>query len=406
MKGFLSIDPLIFLPALLLSAVGIIGIYTTGFNTEFPIYQGLYIKQIIWVALGILLFLAMYFIPLRIHEVFAYVYYMAAIVLLLGLFWMGTSGGAGAVRWYDLGFFNFQPAEMAKLALVLALARFLTYYRKRFPDPVSLTVVIVLGMAPFVLVVRQPDLGTALVFAVITLFMLYWAGLTAFQSFLLVSPIASMAAASHPIAWASYMVILLILLFITRTDLKLSLGIGMINLAFGILTPIVWNKLHDYQKLRIMTFLDPGMDPRGAGYQIIQSKIAIGSGGLAGTGIGEGTQTKLAYLPAQHTDFIFSVIGEEFGFLGALFILILFIVLVSRGISIAAKTRKGFLGLATGGMVIIIAFQALVNIGMAIGLMPVTGLPLPFVSYGGTSMLTFWAMIGIIAAVNRDWHVY
>lgn len=406
MKSLLSIDPLIFFPALLLSIIGIIGIYSTGFNTEFAIYQGMYIKQIIWVALGLVLFFLIMLIPLRFHEVFAYIYYLISIVLLIGIFWFGSAGGTKAVRWFNFGFFNLQPSELAKLALVFAVARFLTYYKKKFPNTGSIFMVLILGIIPFGFVVKQPDLGTSLVFGVITMFMLYWAGLNSFQLFLFISPFVSMAAASHPIAWAIFIIMLLALLFITRTDLKISLGVSIINIGFGILTPILWNRLHEYQKLRILTFLDPGRDPRGAGYQIIQSKIAIGSGGLFGRGVGEGTQTKLAYLPTQHTDFIFSVIGEEFGFLGAMLILILLSILLTRGIAIAAKTRKGFLGLATGGIVVIIAFQALVNIGMSVGLMPVTGLPLPFVSYGGTSMLTFWVMIGLITAVNRDWRIY
>jgi rod shape determining protein RodA len=236
--------------------------------------------------------------------------------------------------------------------------------------------------------------------------MLYWAGLTAMQLFLFVSPFISMAAASHPIAWAIFIIILLALLFITRTDLKISLGVSIVNIGFGILTPILWNRLHDYQRLRILTFLDPGRDPKGAGYQIIQSKIAIGAGGLFGSGIGGGTQTKLAYLPTQHTDFIFSVIGEEFGFIGGALIIVLFAILIARGFAIAAKTRKGFLGLTAGGLISIIAFQAMVNIGMTIGLMPVTGLPLPFVSYGGTSMLIFWVITGLLTAINRDWRLY
>ncbi|MCP4631478.1 MAG: rod shape-determining protein RodA [candidate division Zixibacteria bacterium] len=406
MKSILSIDPLVFIPALLLSIIGIIGIYSTGLNEDYTIYQGMYIKQAIWAGVGILLFIVIQFIPLRIHEMFAYIYYFIALILLIAVLWFGNAGSTKAVRWFDLGVFHLQPSELAKLAVVFALARFFTYYRRKFPDTGSILFVLVLGFIPFALVVKQPDLGTALVFSVITMFMLYWAGLTFFQLFLFISPFVSMTAASHPIPWAIFMVLLLGLLIIIRTDIKISIGVYLINIGFGVLTPVLWSKLHDYQKMRILTFLDPGRDPRGAGYQIIQSKIAIGSGGLWGTGIGEGTQTKLAFLPTQHTDFIFSVIGEEFGFIGGALILILFLVLLIRSISIAAKTRKGFLGLATGGIVIIILFQALVNIGMAIGLMPVTGLPLPFVSYGGTSMLVFWIIIGLVNAVNRDWRYY
>ncbi len=406
MKSIFSIDPLIFVPALLLSVIGIIGIYSTGFNTEIAFYKGMYVKQIYWLIMGLILFFTMMVIPLRFHEIFAYIYYLIAIIMLAGVLWFGTAGGAKAMRWFSIGVFNLQPAEFAKIALVFAIARFLAHYKGKFPSTPGVIVVLALGLIPFGLVVKQPDLGTALVFGVITMFLLYWAGLNSFHLFLFISPTISMIAAFNPIPLAIFIFLLVVSLLIARTDLKVSVGVIIINILFGILTPVLWNKLHDYQKLRILTFLDPGRDPRGAGYQIIQSKIAIGAGGLFGKGIGMGTQTKLAYLPTQHTDFIFSVIGEEFGFLGAVIIILLFTILLIRGITIAAKTRKGFLGLVAGGFVAIIAFQVLVNIGMTVGLMPVTGLPLPFVSYGGTSMIAFWVIVGILTAINRDWRSY
>ncbi|PJA26988.1 MAG: rod shape-determining protein RodA [candidate division Zixibacteria bacterium CG_4_9_14_3_um_filter_46_8] len=406
MRSLFKIDTLIFFPALLLSVIGIIGIYSTGFNEELSLYRGMYIRQIYWLALGIILFLGVSVIPLRFHEGFSYIYYFVSMALLAGVLAYGGSGGTGAVRWFDLGPFKLQPSEVAKVALVFVIARFLSHLKRKFPNAPGIVAVLAMGLIPFALVVKQPDLGTAMVFGTVIMFMLYWSGMNSYHLFLFVSPIVSMIAAAHPIAWAVFLILLLVSLIIYRTDVKIGVGVAIINIAFGVLTPILWNKLHEYQKLRILTFLDPGRDPRGAGYQIIQSKIAIGSGGWIGKGIGEGTQTKLAYLPTQHTDFIFSVIGEAFGFIGITVVLILFAILLTRGITIAAKARKGFLGLASGGLVAIIAFQVIVNIGMTIGLMPVTGLPLPFVSYGGTSMLVFWLMIGVITAVNRDWRAY
>ena len=172
------------------------------------------------------------------------------------------------------------------------------------------------------------------------------------------------------------------------------------------ITPLIWNRLHDYQKDRIIVFLDPGRDPQGAGYQIIQSKIAIGSGGLLGKGYLQGSQTKLAFLPHQHTDFVFSVLGEELGFWGSLMLLGLFSFMIIKGILIANKARNAFASNAALGITSILAFQMLVNIGMTVGFLPVTGLPMPFVSYGGSSMLSSWIVVGLLLAIHYRWYEY
>ena len=176
----------------------------------------------------------------------------------------------------------------------------------------------------------------------------------------------------------------------------------MANLIFGVVTPIIWGRLAEYQKLRILTFLNPEQDPRGAGYQIIQSKIAIGSGGIFGKGFLNGSQSRLDFIPERHTDFIFSVLGEEFGLWGAMIVLGLFGFLLVRSIQIARRCRSRFASHIVMGAAAILMFQMLVNIGMTLGFMPVTGLPLPFVSYGGTSLVLAWVLIGLI--VNADYH--
>jgi rod shape determining protein RodA len=212
--------------------------------------------------------------------------------------------------------------------------------------------------------------------------------------------------AFHWISWALFFLILILLLHRLRLTFVFSVGFLLLNLAFGMITPLVWNKLHDYQKQRIIVFLDPGRDPQGAGYQIIQSKVAIGSGGLGGKGYLEGSQTKLAFLPHQHTDFVFSVLGEEFGLWGSMILLGLFAFLIVKGILIAQKARNTFAGNVAVGLVAVVGFQMLVNIGMTLGVMPVTGLPLPFVSYGGSSMLLNWTALGILLAINSRWYEY
>jgi rod shape determining protein RodA len=178
------------------------------------------------------------------------------------------------------------------------------------------------------------------------------------------------------------------------------------NLAFGIITPFIWNRMAEYQRLRIKTFFDPSLDPRGAGYQIIQSKIAIGSGGLLGKGLLGGSQSRLDFLPERHTDFIFSVLGEEFGLWGSLLVLLLFTYIFYRAIRIAARCRSRFASMVVMGAVAILLFQFLVNIGMTLGFMPVTGLALPFLSYGGTALVLSWTLIGLIVSADYRWQEY
>jgi rod shape determining protein RodA len=222
----------------------------------------------------------------------------------------------------------------------------------------------------------------------------------------MITPIISMIAAIHWVSWAIFFLLLLVLIFLSRLTLAQGFFFFIVNLLFGMITPLLWNKLHGYQKLRIIIFLDPGQDPRGAGYQIIQSKIAVGAGGIFGQGFLKGSQTKLNFLPEQHTDFIFSVLSEQFGLLGSLTVIGLFAWLFYKGFSVAFKARSQFYSYTACGLTAILVFQVLLNIGMTIGLMPVTGLPLPFVSYGGSSLLFFWAIIGFLLAINRDWQEY
>jgi rod shape determining protein RodA len=200
--------------------------------------------------------------------------------------------------------------------------------------------------------------------------------------------------------------LLLVLLQFLKPGTVFSITTIVINLLSGIIMPFVWNRLQDYQKMRILVFLDPGRDPLGAGYQIIQSKIAVGSGGLWGKGYMAGTQTNLAFIPERHTDFVFSVIGEEFGFWGGILVLIAFAAIVLLGIRVAYKCRNMFSSYVVVGGISVIAFQVVVNVGMALGLMPVTGLPLPFVSYGGSSLIMSWVILGLIVNAELNWQEY
>lgn len=398
-----TFDLSLFIPALFLSVIGIGLIYAANYYSSSPADQTLYLKQLIWLVLGLSACFVIYFLPLRFHEAFSFVYYFTIIITLIAL-WAYSSGGTA--RWFHLGGINIQPSELAKFAVILAVSRYLAFKKFKSDDLLWIFIIIFIIAIPAGMILIQPDLGSSLVFFAIFISMLFWSGLQLRRIILIVSPIISLISAFHWISWAIFFFLLLLLVLISRLHLLQGAFFMLINLAVGMVTPIMWNKLHQYQKMRIITFLDPGQDPRGAGYQIIQSKIAVGAGGLYGQGFLQGTQTKLNFLPEQHTDFIFSVLAEQFGFIGCLIALFVFGWLFYRGFAIAMKTRNQFYSYAACGLTAVIVFQVLINIGMTIGLMPVTGLPLPFLSYGGSSMLFFWVAIGFLLAVNRDWQEY
>lgn len=393
----------LFACALLLSLIGVLLIFSAKHAS--PGEQGLYLKQLLWLFLSLVAAAVIFVIPLRFHEVFSYLYYLSAILLLGAVLAVGATR-LGATRWFEIKGFTFQPAEWAKIATVFALSRYLSYSKRSFDSILWTGTVIVLGVVPLLLVLKQPDLGTSLVFLALTLSMLYWAEVPALFILLIFSPMISLVAGFHWISWGIFFLFLIYVLYLLRPGFFFSVWVLVLNLAFGILTPLIWNRLHDYQKLRVLVFLDPNRDPLGAGYQIIQSKVAIGSGGIVGKGFLHGSQTKLAFLPMQHTDFIFSVVGEEFGLIGSLIFLGIFFYLIFRGLSIASKSRNSFSSFVAFGLTSIFAFQGIVNLGMAMGLLPVTGVPFPLTSYGGSSLLISWLSIGILLAIHYKWIEY
>jgi rod shape determining protein RodA len=324
-------------------------------------------------------------------------------VLLLSLLILDISSHTDdANRWLMIGGIHLQPAEFMKPVLVLTLARFMSD-KQRSPKQIK-NVLLVFGLAfiPFILVIKQPDLGTALCFMVVTLPMLYWWGLSTFAIFIIVAPFITFIASFN--FWSFFFVILMtsFVLYVSQRKMSVFWTVFTINILVGIVAPQVWGHLHAYQQQRILTFLGLVSDPQGAGYQIIQSKVAIGSGGLLGKGFMQGTQTQLRFLPAQHTDFIFSVLAEEWGFIGSAVVILAFFLLIIKSINIASANKNRFTSLVVIGLAAIFMFQIVVNIGMTVGVMPVTGLPLPLISYGGSSMITSLMMIGIIAKASRD----
>ncbi len=397
-------DPIMIGTALLLSVIGIILIYSSQFTAGGAGSNSLYVKQILWLGVALVGFILAAAIPLRTHEVFAYVYLLAIWGILALLIVLGRGGGAS--RWIVLGPAYLQPSELAKFALIAALARYLAYGKRRVLHMRTLATVFVGVAITAALVLKQPDLGTSLVFWVVLVAMLFWAGANPGALFLILSPALSLILAYDWIAWIAFFACILVLLHFLRPNIWAAFWVVLANVAFGVITPLIWNRLLDYQKQRILTFLNPGTDPTGAGYQIIQSKVAIGSGGLFGKGFLQGTQSRLEFLPARHTDFIFSVAGEEFGLIGGLVIIGLFVLLMWRIIANGALARNRFNRFLAGGILAVIGFQMAINIGMTLGLAPVTGLPLPFISYGGSSLVSFWLMIGLVANIRRHWQEY
>ncbi len=305
------------------------------------------------IAFGAMFFLAQ--IPPQTLRRWSPWLYGVGVSLLIAVLVMGVMG-KGAQRWLDLGFMRFQPSELVKLAAPMMLAWFLSS-KPLPPNWKQIMVSLVLLAIPVLLIAKQPDLGTAILVASSGLFVLFLAG----------------------ISW------------------RLIIGLGLLATAAA---PAIWYLMHDYQRRRVLTFLNPESDPLGAGYHIIQSKIAIGSGGLYGKGWLNGTQSQLEFLPERHTDFIFAVLGEEFGFIGVLVLLAIFLFIILRGLYMASQAQDSYSRLLAGALVLVFFVYLFVNMGMVSGILPVVGVPLPMVSYGGTSLVTLMAGFGMLMSIH------
>jgi rod shape determining protein RodA len=382
-------------------------IYSAGvLNEPSTITQDIWQRQLAWLVLALVVFSLISRVPLRWFEWAALPVFVAALFLLFATLIVGTGAGtaAGTKSWIQLGAFRFQPAEVAKIATVLAMARLLSM-RKEVPQSLrELLAPAAVVALPLGLVLLQPDLGTAIAFVGILFAMLYWCGTPVSLLLLLASPGLGLILSYDTRVWSVYMVILTLSLYFYRYRLYLveSVAVVLANLAAGTVALPLWNSLAEYQRNRILVFLDPSIDPRGAGWQIIQSKVAIGSGGLWGKGFTLGTQKRLDFLPEQHTDFIFSVVGEELGFLGVLLVIVGFSVVLVRLVRLAAGSDDPFAGLVIFGIFGAWITHIFVNIGMTVGLVPITGIPLPFLSYGGSFLLMSWVALAIGVRMGRE----
>jgi rod shape determining protein RodA len=387
--------PLLF-AVLGLVAIGLATVYSA---TSLPgAHEGLWTRQLTWAGIALLAAWIAAGVHYRAYDALAWPLYGIALVLLVLVLGIGASA-YGARRWLEFGALKFQPSELAKIATVIVLARVLDnptldLRRVRWWLPPML-----LTLAPFLLVLREPDLGTSLSFPVILITMYYWAGMPLSTLVLGLSPALNLVLffATGSLWW--FAAALTAMLAVIRPRLAVLVLVVTVNGAMATVLPQVWNHLHDYQKRRIETFLNPGQDPHGAGYQIIQSKIAMGSGGVIGKGYLKGSQKALAFLPMRHTDFVFSVVGEELGLVGTLLVVVLYGVLLLRGLRVATEARNGFASLMVVGLVAAFFYHIVVNILMTIGWAPVAGLPLPLLSYGGTALIVNGLEIGLIMNV-------
>ena len=308
----------------------------------------------------------------------------------------------GSQRWISIGPFNIQPSEFAKLSAILLLAAVLD--RHPVERPVDLLRPLGIISIPWLLVFIQPDLGTSLVFGALLLTMLYWSGMPIEWLVLLLSPLATaLLAGLFPWGLAAWIPITMIIAYRSLPWKRVALAMVMIvQSAAALVTPWMWmHGLQDYQRDRLVLFLDPAKDPLGGGYHLLQSTVGIGSGGLFGMGLLQGQLTKLRFIPEQHTDFIFSALGEETGFLGTILVVVGFALLMGRLLQVAGQSRSDFESLVVIGVATMLMFQVVVNIFMTIGLGPVTGIPLPFMSYGRSAMVVNFLALGLCLSVSR-----
>lgn len=349
-------DWLLFALVLALVGIGIMGVYSATFEGQERM-SPLAVRQISWAGIGLLGMLVAFAIDYRELERLGYLFYGVTLILLLLVPLLGTFGG-GARRWINLGLFSLQPSELAKISSLLVLSQ---YFHLVVPpmgygvrDLIYPGVVVAI---PVGLVLAEPNLGTATIIGLVAMTLVFAAGI------------------------------------------RLS-SLGVLGLAAGGLVPLLWHHMKPYQKQRILSFLHPDADPLGTGYHMIQSKITIGSGGLWGKGFLQGTQNRLDFLPEKHTDFIFAVLAEEWGFIGICLLFLLYAALLAKLLVIAWKARDRFGSFVAVGGAAIIFWQVLINIGMNIGILPVVGVPLPLLSYGGSSLLTVMLAMGLALNVS------
>ncbi len=400
-----GLDTPLLLVVTALLGLGLATLYSAG-QTDFPtIAASIWQRQLVWLGVGVVGAVFTFRVSPRILEWLTPFVYVGAIVLLVVTLFFGVGAGtaAGTKSWLAIAGVRLgQPAELAKLATILMLARHLAGRREPPRSAFELIPSGAIVGIPLLLVALQHDLGSALVFPGILFAMLFWVGVSPWLLLLVASPIISLFLAFSTGLWGAWIVALTLLLLWMRPYVLEALVVWGMNVLMGVVALRLWMGLALYQQNRILSFLNPEIDPRATGWNIIQSRVAIGSGGLFGKGFTEGTQKRLAFLPAQHTDFIYPVLAEEFGFFGVVISLTLFALFFMLLIRIARDAVDTFSCVMIAGVAGLTLTHVIENVGMTVKLLPVTGIPLPFYSYGGSFMIMCLLSIGLTLRVAWD----
>ena len=385
-----------------LSILGLLVLYSISEPQIGNLLENPFSKQFLFLIPAISIFTVVIFLPRYTIHKYSYPLFLIGVLIVLLPFF--GKPHAGTYRWLNVGLpFTLQPSEFAKVFTVIALARYLSDHTLEMKKFISIIIPVFLALIPTIIVLNQPDLGTAIVMMTPILPMLYWSGARPFYLFLLLAPLFSILTAFQTFSFTIWALLLGMAIIIARPKMVISIILFFGNIFLGLLAPYMWNSLTQYQQNRIITFLNPEKDPLGAAYQIIQSKTAIGSGGLFGKGWGEGTQTHLKFLPVQESDFILSVIGEEMGFLMILIVLVIVGFIITQIIKRSYLSKDRFSSLVLIGIGTIILSHVFVNTAMTVGLIPVKGLPFPFISAGGSFLLSSYLMIGLVVKLSVNY---
>ena len=387
-------------PVLFLLILGLLSLYSIA-TLQVQAPPNAFSKQLFFLIPSFIMLIIMTILSKRLIHKYIYFIYILAIVAVL-LPFLGDKV-SGTYRWINFGLpFDLQPSELSKWIIVLALARYLSDHNLQMNHFNANILPFIIAFIPTIIVLNQPDLGTAFVMMSPILPMLYWVGARPFHLFLIIAPLLSIISAFNIAVFSIWAFSLAMIIYISKPKLIHGIALYFSNIFLGLIFPLVWNLLRPYQQNRVLTFINPDLDPLGAGYHIIQSKTALGSGGIFGKGWGQGTQTHLKFLPVQESDFIVSAIGEELGFIVLLFMISLFFWFIYKILRLALDTNDRFSGLTLVGVASIFMAHVFVNSAMASGLMPVKGLPLPFISYGGSFLVSSFMMLGLTLNFGRE----
>ena len=392
-------DLWLIIPATMLICIGLAAIYSSTINH--PAVHNNFQRQLTWGIISLIVFFITYSLPTNSFKYIGIPTYVVSIILLAAVLVIGRKI-SGARSWIYFGSFGFQPSEFAKIGTIFAIAAFLSRTNANIDSLKDIAIALVIGLLPVGLILLEPDMGTSFTFMALILFLLFWKGISLFGLFVVLTPgFVAVSSLFGIYYFIGALIIVMVALLLFQKDILTSGSILALNLGAGFFTDVVFHALSPHQQKRIQSFIDPGADPLGAGYNAIQAKVAIGSGGLFGKGFLSGNQTQLQFIPEQWTDFIFCVIGEEFGFVGTVLVLGLFMVMILRILKIATSGKDEFLSLVLIGIMVIYFVHLLINVGMVVGIMPIIGIPLPFVSYGGSSLVVNMFLLGIAANIYR-----